>query len=409
MKTKTINFFILLLFLSQLTAGQYEDFRFMRKITGITETWHKIILPDEIYPKLTSSLTDIRIIGITKNQDTIEAPYIFEELSELIIQNPIEYKSQNFTRQGNIYYYTFEVNPDKIINQIDLKFEDDNFDRQLKLEGGNKPDEWFTILDNYRILSINTSHTKYCFSSIKFQDTKYRYYRIFFASDITPRLNSAEITDQKIVQGVYRNYEIQHKEIINDKKFRQTIVKVDLPAVAPVSFIKIEIKENYDFYRPVDIQYLTDSSESPKGMLYNYSTIYSGVISSFEPNEFKFQNTFAHKLRIIIRNYDNEPLTISNINVKGNMHQLIARITTPADYYLLYGNENISGPFYDITIFKDKVPNNLQSLTLGPEELYEQNILKTVKPLFDNKLWLWIIMAVIILLLSVFTIKMMKN
>jgi hypothetical protein len=391
------------------TSAQIKDFRYKRLISEISGTWNRVVIPDEMYSKLTNDLSDLRIIGITEAHDTIEAPYILEELSEQTINNQVAFKTLNFNSQNNRYYYTFEVPSVNLVNEIALLFEEDNFDRLIKLEGSSQLIEWYTILDNYRILSINNNFTDYNYTILNFHESKYRYYRLSFQSNIKPKLLSATISEQKILQGLYRNYELRQTEISNDKKTHETIITAELPATVPVSFLKIIVQDKYDFYRPVHIQYLTDSVESPKGWIYNYSTIAADVISSLEPNEFKFTNTFLQKLRIIISNYDNEPLTINQLSVKGNMYQLVVRIIKPATYYLIYNNKNAQRPVYDLTSFKDKIPQGLPQLIIGPEEKIEQMPASIVKPIFENNAWLWIIMVIIILLLGGFTYKMIKK
>jgi hypothetical protein len=50
----------------------------------------------------------------------------------------------------------------------------------------------------------------------------------------------------------------------------------------------------------------------------------------------------------------------------------------------------------------------LSEVTLGEEQVIPKTPVPVVKPLFENKIWLWAIMAVIILLLGWFSVKMMR-
>ena len=51
----------------------------------------------------------------------------------------------------------------------------------------------------------------------------------------------------------------------------------------------------------------------------------------------------------------------------------------------------------------------LTSVTIGTEAQNPVYSIKTEKPLFENKAWLWALMVVIIALLGWFSFKMLKN
>ena len=114
-------------------------------------------------------------------------------------------------------------------------------------------------------------------------------------------------------------------------------------------------------------------------------------------------------LRITIYNGDNQPLTISNVSAKGYKYQLIARFTEPANYVLVYGNPSARQPSYDISKFETKVPKELKSLEIGAEEVIVKNEKPKVKPLFENKYWLWGIIGLVILILGGFTLRMLRK
>jgi hypothetical protein len=75
----------------------------------------------------------------------------------------------------------------------------------------------------------------------------------------------------------------------------------------------------------------------------------------------------------------------------------------------MYGNENLQKPNYDIVRFENTIPTDIVSLELESEQEIPQKEVEKVTPLFENSLWLWLLMGTIILVLTVFTFKMMKK
>lgn len=76
---------------------------------------------------------------------------------------------------------------------------------------------------------------------------------------------------------------------------------------------------------------------------------------------------------------------------------------------MFYGNEKTQAPNYEIEKFESKIPENLNSVNIGSEQKNPAYSIKIEKPLFENKVWLWALMAVIIALLGWFSFKMLKN
>jgi hypothetical protein len=407
MRTKILLYIFILC--GSISFGQIINYKYKREINGVSKTWHKIILPDDIYGKLKRDLSDIRIIGIITNKDTIEAPYILKQTNDKLTRTEIQFKLLNQTYNQTGYFYTFEVPAGNPVNQIVLNFEQKNFDWRIKLEGSNDQKEWFTIKDNYRILSIQNGITDYKFTTISFPDSRYSYFRITIKSDIKPDLLDARIIEQSLIEGYYKNYEFKTIRTSEQKDNKLTSIEISLPEPVPVSSIKIFVHNHYDYYRPVNIMCVTDSINTPKGWQYNYSDITSGMLGSLENNEFKFLNTISNKFKVAISNFDNQPLTIDSVSVKGNLYELITRFTEKADFFLIYGNPAASSPNYDIGNFTDKIPGNITAAFPGNEQVITE-VKKSDNPaLFQNKMWLWIIMLVIIILLGWFSLKMIKK
>jgi len=72
----------LLLWSYSFSFGQMNEYNYKRVLTGIKDEWHNIVLPNEIFGKVKQDLSDIRVFGITKDNDTIEVPYILRLATE---------------------------------------------------------------------------------------------------------------------------------------------------------------------------------------------------------------------------------------------------------------------------------------------------------------------------------------
>lgn len=392
-----------------LTNAQTNSYKFKRQITGVNSTWHSIKLPDDMYQKTNANFEDLRIFGIN-GKDTIEVPYLLKQRANQVSLAEIPFKQLNQSTVGEVYYYTFQVTEANPINQISLDFKQENFDWKVTLEGSNDNQNWFSILKDYRILAIKNNETNYKYTKLSFPDSKYQFYRIAIKANTQPTLTTTKTTKTDTVKGIYDEVKYRTYDLKNDEKTKETIIEVGLKNAIPVSYLKLNAQSDFDFYRPIRIEYATDSIKTEKGIEYNFATLYEGTISSLEAPKFNFTNTITSKLKITINNNDNRPLRLSGLVIKGNSYNLVARFDDlKANYALYYGNETVQTPNYEIEKFESKIPTNLSNVSVGEEQKNPSYTVKTEKPLFENKIWLWSLMGVIIVLLGFFSFRMLKN
>ena len=409
LKTMLRVLIALLLFSCDTLFGQNDEYRYRRELYKVQNQWHSLILPDDIFGKISQSMNDIRIIGYTPQQDTVEVPYVLRLAEKKVKLHNIDFKILNVSHNDKGYYYTFELKPNVSVNTIALTFEQENFDWRVSLEGSHNQNQWFTVLDDYRIVSIKNTLTDYEFTTLTFPDAQYHYFRIFVKSYEKPNLIKAGIIREESTEGKSKIYIPTHIHSTVQKKTKQSIIDIRLPTVVPIWYLNLTIQDTIDYYRHATIQYLSDSIKTAHGWEYVFSYLTSGTLSSFEKSEFTFNSRNIQNIRIIVDNQDNAPLTVTGAQAKGYIHELVFRFSEKATYFLVYGNSNSVKPQYDIEYFSDKIPKNLTELRLGYEQILIQNSDEPMSPLFENKIWLWVILSIVIVVLGWFTLTMINK
>lgn len=433
---KTIFQFSFLLTLVFLNTSLFaQNFLYKREIKGVKTSkqteWYKINLPIEVIEKTNTDFSDIRIFGVS-DSDTLETPFLTRKIMQTSENEEVNFKIINSSKKDNAYFFTLEkdnTSTEESINLIKLNFENTNFDWRVKLEASQNQNEWFEILNDYRIVSIQNEFTNYNFTRLIFSNSKYKYYRIKITDksenqsvsdsfkNNEPKLNSANVFLQKTTAGNFEDIKIISQNVEVDKDKKQTIIDIQLAHFIPIDFISLEIKNDFDYYRNIQFRYLLDSTKTEKGMIYNFVTLHTATLSSLEKQNkissfFINSTTKSNHYQILIDNQDNQPLDIGKIEIKSYVNQLFTRVS-PTDkkttYLLMYGNQNLQKPNYDIVRFESTIPSDLISLELDSEQKIPQKEVEPTKPLFENSLWLWGLMIAIILVLTVFTFKMMKK
>ncbi|MDQ7947788.1 MAG: hypothetical protein REI78_10250 [Pedobacter sp.] len=389
--------------------AQIDSYRYRAPLEQISGTWHSLHIPSLVYEKSQNGLADLRIYGI-KGKDTIEVPYILEKNADQLIEREIDFQIINQSSKDKQFYYTFKSAGKDIINQIKLAFEQTNFDWEVNLDGSDNNQEWFSLLKSYRILSIRNKRTSYHFTDLNFPDSKYAYYRISISANEQPKLRAAKIVRMERLPGMENNIHYSDYRLTNDQKLKETVMLINLPAIAPVSYLRLNIDTKLDFYRPIKIECATDSIMTEKGINYLYTKLFEGSLSILERPEFRFNAQLAKHLRITIQNDDNRPLNIKSFDVKGPVFELIARFEhLDYQYSLYFGNKEATAPVYDLKIFESKIPLSINSLKIGKATANPTYQTTVTKPLFERKAWLWAIMGIIISLLGFFAYKMLRE
>ncbi|NME70767.1 DUF3999 family protein [Flammeovirga aprica] len=404
------RYLLLLLWVSVAHMGfsQVKKYNYYKDIHGVQEEWHKIILTDDIYAKTSQHLHDIRIYGFAPNGDTLEAPYILQAKENKTIINRIAFKRINESHNDEGYFYTFETPSKAAINEINLTFRKDNFEWFVNLEGSQNQENWYTIIDDYRILSIRNNSTDYHFTDINFPKSKYKYYRLQIKSAKDPLLTKVSILESQTISGSFNTFKVDDLIYLKGKK-TQSEIDVDLGKVSRVNSLKLNIDDKFDYYRPVTIQFLADSFHTEKGWKYSYKTLARGIVNSSKENVFHFDQKTVRKLKIIVDDNQNTPLNITSLTVNEIINELIIRFTKKADYRIYFNAKHPRKTNYDIHYFTKNIPDSLQELSLSKTFLIPKEKVEKDKPLFESELWIWALMAVIIIILGGFSFKMLNS
>jgi hypothetical protein len=386
-----------------------QHFKYKKPINTPTKGWYEIVLDKDVYLHASKDLSDLRILGVNANGDTIEAPYILENYVDLANSSTISIKPFNLVTNERGYYATFKVPEKEFIAQCELLFDNNNYDWLIQLEGSNDEQSWFTITDKQRIIKIENEQIHFNHCRLQFEPTNYSYYRIWVKSPSEkPKLASVSITTSQPKQAKISTYSIKPKFKLTEKN-KSTYIEVKLPSPIPVNSLSISFQEDFDFYRPATIYYgSVDSTLSDEGIVEHFEKETSAIFTSTNRVPIQLEQTITDRILISIENQDNMPLHIGSLTIIALNYKLITRISKSSNYSLYYGDNNLYFPQYDIVQFKESIPTKLNSTTLSKEESIEQEKIPIGnKPV--SKIWLWALMFVLIGVMFFFSIKMLKK
>lgn len=409
MKRRIDLLLLLLLFIPSDSFGQATDFRYQRTIAANEAIWGAFHIPDEMYERLLPDFQGFRIYSIQPAQDTIEVPFFLQILSRATNTTAVPLEMMNEGFNGQFQTLTLSLQNPSTIDRILLDIADANFDIEVDIEGSMDQKNWMAISKRNRLLAISNKDQNYRFTNLTFTNQNYNHYRLQFATTKKLNVSGARIYQALPSEGTYTSYDIVAQNTIEDKKKKSTIIDLALSHKVPISFVHFNVLDSLSYYRKFHCQYLADSIQTPTGKQPHYITFHSGLLTSRIAMPDITSLVYSKALRIIIENEDNPPLQIEKISVKGPVHRVVMRSDQKGDKILLYGATTLSKPEYDIAHFNQEIPENLNILALGSEQSQGMSSDVIAPSYTPNKIWIYIIMGIIALILGWVSIRSLRQ
>lgn len=409
----TRNIVIVLLLSTSSAFAQFSNYNYSCRLGAVTKNeFYSIPLSPEILAHSKAGFNDLRIYNLAEN-DTTEIPYLLEYKGDKTEEMPIGFELINdVSHLKCCSFVTLKMNKSKVINSIHLDIAENNFDKILSIQGSNDNKEWFTIKQHLRITGFDNGNNSFRSTSINFPSAEYSYFRISFDHDASTKVTvtNAYAYENKTSKGHYDELQIKSKKQTENKKEKTSELIVELADNYMLSYISLKSNDKNDFYRNINIYRSVGTYHTPKGDEESWQMINSGVIASNTDNILTLGNEQTKKIRIEIINYDNQPISMDEVKLFSESITLTAKLPVSDQLYLVYGNENIAAPVYDLVHFRDKIPASLPVVVTGKEELKSAVTMNaSAEPLIKNKIWLWAVMLILILLIGYFALNMLKK
>lgn len=407
---------LMLLSICNAALAQLASFDYQRTIKTHSPGWYFIPLSPEIQAQSKSSLNDFRIYKVTA-EDTIEIQYLMENLGDRKQVQDIPFVLINDTyNEKCCSYITLKFPRKQVINEIMLNIAESNFDKWVKVEGSMDNKEWFTIRERVRIAGFNNGEADFLYTRLRFPPAEYTYFRVVVDDESSKRVNitGAQAAIVQTEPGRYEELKIKNIEIKNLKKEKITEVYVELADPYFVDHVTLTPATTEDFYRNINVYYLTGITKTEAGAIEHWSLVNAGLFTSLgdEPGDNTHSTTLpSHgyqtwKLKLEIINKDNQPVEIGSIKAFGEARQLVSKLPQ-GDLRLAYGKANAYAPEYDLVHFTQNIPHDLTGASLGKETSTGSPV--STKALIEDKIWLWVAMGGILLLILIFSVNMLRK
>lgn len=398
-KRNRIKFCLLAIsFFSVLQAQSQKHFAYKGSIDTIKETtFYKINLSPGVVAKCKPGLEDIRIF----DEDGKQVPYILKNdlpvfTRENFIAFPVIKTIKEKDKQTHV---TLQCTIDKPIDNLLLFVKNTEAHRAFNISGSNDSVHWFIIKENIYLDNSFKADGETIIQSLSFPASNYKYFQLtILGEDVLPfNIAKAGVYKEDLIYGRY--IQIPASNIYqSDSSNKISYVRIHLDDKYLVNKIIVDV-EGVKYYKR-------------KFSLFEQNKVddflLEGYLSSGLANEFIVNGKADHYL-LAINNEDNNPLKIKAVHAFQLKTYLLTYLQDGKNYFLKFGDSSLQTPKYDLSFFADSAGKSPSEIFVKSFEKNANVVSTNLVAAKNNKLFLWITIALVLVALLYFTFKLTRE
>jgi hypothetical protein len=419
-----------------------QIFQWQSPVDTVTKDgYYRILLQPDVTSKLQTGFSDVRIY----DQENYETPYlIYKDEATQGVDRFVTYQIVDKHYEEGCCSHITVKNIGDPIDHIDLEVNNAQTHKEMDLTGSYDGVHFFALVDHYSVSSFDTYQkgARKTTSILRFDFplTDYKYYRFnfddwrwwwhYYDNDHPVFVVRAGYTEPTFIPE--ECLEIPRPALLqtDNQKEKQSVIKISFADSQYVDHLRFSIgtrNKSGDYYRAASLYEIVETTKDGVPVT-EEQLISSTILSSLNSNEINLGRMRIKNLVLKISNNDNRPLIIDTVRAFQVKHYLVASLDKGNHYVIRFGNDSIPAPVYDLTYFKDKIPLKPDVIGSGTRKNISDKRITAAgqkkKPgdekekavsthlgenLFKDKRIIWGAIGLVIFLLSVMTMRMLKE
>jgi len=379
--------------------AQIAGFKYKAAVQKIdSDGVYKIELDPAIIAKSMQGLYDIRLIDNTGKFTA------YALSSRLTIDNEndfIEFPEVEQGRNTDTTTTFIAENKNKLsVSELLIELKNTSVSRSVNIAGSDDLDKWYAIKEDIDLQPASYGDKPEYQQSFTFPPSNYRYFKI--------QVNGKNKTPVKILQaGIFITDAIKAEftivpaakfNSVNTANMSRTIVKFDAPY--QIDKLHLTISGPRYYSRRMVVYSINKDADGT-----HTNNICDTVLNSAGTQDITLSAKTA-MLQLDIFNGDDNPLKISSIAAYQQKQYAISYLESGHTYSLLTGNVAAKPVDYDLSFLRYRAFNLLPIITLGAIEKNKANTVSGQVIKRNYTPLLWAALALVLILLSFLTFKM---
>ncbi len=395
---------ILFCWITVSSAAQTAGYKYFSLLDSVkTSGFYTVELTPEITAHLKTDYSDLRIV----NDSGKWVPHVMYSNNSKAFD--VAFMGLKFikTENGKLKTTLLIENSFDVISNIGLTVRNTTAERFCTLSGSDDKINWFVINDSILINpsfdNINTSNT----FMLNFPSSNYKYFKlIIYNNNKDPFDIKDVITKTPPVLELYSLHE----------SMQNPISKIQQKDSGKISYIKIIQGQTYHFdhisFKLSGVKYFSRKADLyiPENNTHSFSSpgrlLQSFTLSNNSTLQFKVPLSNVPIFYLLINNEDNLPLRVTEVKTSNSYHSITGYMEKGNNYKLILDNLSATTPNYDLVKLAKEMPAKI----LKSEKIIAiENKLPELSPAKNNKWILWTAITAALLILLLFTKKMITE
>lgn len=387
-----------------------QEFSYEATVVPVKESaYYKIVLSPELLGKLSAYNSDLRIYST----DSTEQPYLLRK--EVAISSTSLFKEYNILekeyKEDTISYLVFH-NPEKqAIDNVSFIVKNTDVQKRARLSGSDDQEKWYVIKDNYLLHAMHSTEATSELKILNFPLSDYAYFKLEINDNWNLPINILKV-------GYYDNqktkgYSTTFIYTIENQKdsLKTSFIKLALPQEMYLEKLAFEVSGADYYSRHTSVMVKRERKNRKKKSTQYFETIGSFNLNSNSTNEINLRGISVKELYIEVDNKDNQALIFDKVTGSYLNQYMIVELDPQKTYKIMFGNESLQSPDYDIAVFADKIPLDIPKASHGEINslMPAEAVIGEESGIFDNVYFVWLVIGVVGLVLGFISVKMIKE
>ena len=361
----------------------------------------------QVSPKLSAWLRpDLADLRIRDTGSAYFAPWIVRRTPHIVLRNQFVEFPITAIRTDSGYTIVDIENPDASgISSLTLLIGNTAVERYTAISGSDNGRQWYIINDQILFLRSYDNVTGAYSQTINIPLSKYRYYRLRINNAHTDPLNILRAGHYQHIDSVVPADFVTNPAPAIWQKDTGNVSVIHLRNAMPWHTSRISLS----FTGPRFWQRTADAFVSGTDSADMMWPVASFTISSSQPTVIDLPARNASRIHIVVHNADNPPLRVSSVSTAMRTQQVVVWLSAGKYYELLAGNPQAAMPVYDLSHFRDSLPDAIPSLQVGPLQPMQRKVATAVAPAPSRLNWMWAAIVGAVIVLSLFTWRLLQD
>jgi hypothetical protein len=299
----------------------------------------------------------------------------------------------------------------RLLNNIHLVVRNADVTKEATLLGSDDRINWFALKEYFILSPAKNTKGTFDIKIVDFPLSNYEYYSLRINDSTSAPLNilTAGYFEVETENGRYTEVNAAKQVKTDSAKEKKTYLRIQFNEPQTVDKFELTMKGAPFFQRRATV-YVPKTRSLKGGKIESYNDPVQEIeITSKRPTSIELPALKVKELMIVINNQDNPALNLDAFKAYQLNRYLTAWLTSGTAYTVKVGQQDQSAPVYDISFFKDSIPENPAELEIGTIKFFAAEESVPTGTIFTTKAYIWAAVVAVIVVLGFMSVRLLNE